>query len=155
MMAFLPTHWRIFAIAWIFLAVRLLRHGQCHLASGTEQRICKSAFHREQTTGLHAHFWRPSPGLPVPLEAEPVSVRVLSRSLVTLAQDSLPDSPDPTGLLTLARLFLVQRRDGIALSLGKCRADRWRYSPALPSRVRHAAECLICGSSPEPLHSQD
>ena len=55
---------------------------------------CKSAFQREQTA---AHFWRPSPGLPVPLEAGPVSVRVLGRSLATPVQDSLPHLCRPDG----------------------------------------------------------
>jgi hypothetical protein len=90
-MAFPPTHWRILAIAWLVLAVRLWRHEQCCLASDAEQRVCKSAFQREQIIGLNVRFWKPSPRLPVPFRSESVSVRVLGRSLVTPAQDSLPD----------------------------------------------------------------
>ena len=41
-------------------------------------------------------------------------------------------SSDPPGFPIFARLFLGQRRDGIALPLGKCRAGRWRYLPAFP-----------------------
>ena len=131
-MAFFPAHWRIFAIVWLFLAVRLWRHGQCLLASDAEEKVCKSAFQREQTTGVHADFGGLHLGFRFPWRRSPYlfesSVGVLSHLHKTPCQTS----PDPTGLLTFARLFLGQRRDGIALSLGKCRAGRCRYFPAFP-----------------------
>ena len=154
-MAFFPAHWRIFAIVWLFLAVRLWRHGQCCLASDAEQRVCKSAFQREQITGLNVHFWKPSPRLPVPLEAEPVSVRVLGRSLVTPAQDSLPDLSRSNGTSDLCAPFprSKTRRDstfprevpGGPLALFS------RSSLRASGTLREAH----CGSSPDPLHSQE
>ena len=50
-------------------------------------------------------FWRPSPRLPVPLEAEPVPVRVLGRGLVTPAQDPLPDLSRSNGTSDLCAPF--------------------------------------------------
>jgi hypothetical protein len=134
-MAFFPTHWRIFAIVWLVLAVLLWRHEQCCLASDAEQRVCKSAFQREQIIGWNVRFWKPLPRLPVPFKSESVPVRVLGRSLVTPFTKLRQTSPDPTGLLTFARLFLSQRRDGIALPLGKCRAGRWRLFSRFSLRV--------------------
>ena len=91
MTASFPAHWHIFAIVWLVLAVRLWRHGQCRLTSDAERKVCKSAFQREQTTDLHAHFWKPSPRLPACFEGESASARVLDRGLTTPAQDPLPD----------------------------------------------------------------
>ena len=84
-MTFFLTHWCMLSTAWLVLAVFLWRHVPRCLLTDAEQRVSKSAFQREQTTGLDSHSWKPSPRLLVSLEAEPVSVRVLGRSLVTPA----------------------------------------------------------------------
>ena len=126
-MTFFLTHRCMLSTASLVLAVFLWRHEPCCLLTDAEP-----AFQREQTTGLDSHSWRPSPRLPVPFEAESVSVRVPVGVLSHLHKTSRQTSPDPTGLLTFARLFLGQRRDGIALSLRKCGAGRWRYPPTFP-----------------------
>jgi len=129
----IPTHWRIFAIAWLILAARLRRDRQCGPASDAERNVCKSAFQRERITGLIAHFGSLHLGFRFSSNRSPYlfesSVAVLSH----LLQDSFRTFPDPTGFLTFARLFLGQRRGRIALPLGKCRAGRLPLFPAVAS----------------------
>lgn len=86
-------------------SVRLWCHEQCYLASDAEQRVCKSAFQREQTTGLDAIFGGLYLGFRLASNRESVPVRVLSRSLVTTAQDSLPDISGSNGTSDLCAPF--------------------------------------------------
>jgi hypothetical protein len=78
---------------------------------------------------LAVFLWR---GFRFPSKRSPYLFESPVGVLSHLHKTSRQTSPDPTGLLTFARLFLGQRRDGIALSLGKCRAGRCRYFPAFP-----------------------
>jgi hypothetical protein len=104
-MTFFLTHRCMLSTAWLVLAVFLWRHEPRCLLTDAEQRVSKSAFQREQTTGLDSHSWRPSPGLPVPFEAESVSVRVPGRSLVTPAQDFPQDLSRSNGTSDLCAPF--------------------------------------------------
>jgi len=131
-MTFFPTHWRMFAMAWLIHAVRYAVTN-----SAASPQTPNGTFVDRLSSKSRLPAWPPifgslHLGFRFPANRESVPVRVLGRVLSHLHNTPCQTSPDSTGLLTLARLFLGQRRDGIALSLGKCRAGRWRYFPAYP-----------------------
>jgi hypothetical protein len=129
-MAFRPTHWHIFAIAWLIHALRYAVTYSAALPQTPNETFVNRLSSKSRLPAstpvfgsLHLGFRFPSNRSPYLFES---AVGVLSHLHNTPCQTS----PDPTRLLTFARLFLGQRRDRIALALGKCRAGRCRYFPA-------------------------
>jgi len=97
---------------------------------------CNRRIDRPKFRGLSSMFQ-------APFKSTSQLLRVLGPSLLAPPFSS----PDHAEFLTFARLYLGQRRDRIALSLGEVPCGSLPlFFPLLPSRVRHAAGGLIRGS---------
>jgi hypothetical protein len=109
-------HRPVFAVTPPILTVRLRQHRLAPDADGTVPDRPT-----DECDYLACHHCRePSLRLPAPFKSGSVAASsALPRSCRTCSKIPFRTFGDPTALLTFARLFLGQRRDGIALSLGE------------------------------------
>jgi hypothetical protein len=91
MMTFFPTHWRVFAIAWRIHAVRYAVANSASLPQTPNGTFVDRLSSKSRLPAWPPIFGSLHIGFRFPSNRESVSVRVLDRSLVTPAQDSLPD----------------------------------------------------------------
>jgi hypothetical protein len=97
MMTFFPTHWRVFAIAWRIHAVRYAVANSASLPQTPNGTFVDRLSSKSRLPAWPPIFGSLHIGFRFPSNRESVSVRVLDRSLVTPAQDSLPDLPPSNG----------------------------------------------------------
>ena len=90
-MTFFPTHWRMFAIAWLIHAVRYAVANGAALPQTPNGTFVDRLSSKRRLPAWPPIFGSLHIGFRFPSNRESVSVRVLDRSLVAPAQHSLPN----------------------------------------------------------------
>ena len=131
-MTFFPTHWRVFAIAWLIHAVRYGVANSAALPQTPNGTFVDRLSSKSRLPAWPPIFGSLHIGFRFPSNRESVSVRVLDRSLVTPAQDFLPDLSRSNGTSNPCAPFPRSKTRRDSTFPREVPAGRCRYFPAFP-----------------------